>query len=111
MRRVRRFVEGQTAPLRVTLYDGEGRSRVAIDGTGLTVSLMLRDRNESLVPVAGKVSWANQGSGYAQFDPEPTDLRAINSPYTARWIVTDSTGKWAPYPDHDTEPEEWRVGK
>ncbi len=107
----RHFVEGETKPLLVTLYDGEGQNRVAIDGTGLEIGLVVYDRNGATVPLGGKVSWGTQASGIARYDPEITDLRTMNSPYTARWFVTDDNNDVAYYPNHSGQPETWRVGK
>jgi hypothetical protein len=103
----RDFVEGETKPLTVTLYDGEGASQTAVVGTGLTVALALRDRNGGVVPTSGAVDWEVEADGTVTFEPDAGDLRVINSPYEARWIVTDGNGNWAAYPNG--EAERWVV--
>ena len=109
MSTTRHFVEGETQPLTVTLYDGDGATRVAIDGTSLVVTLVVRDRTGATVPMTGKVDWEVVAAGSATYEPEATDLRAANSPYAARWIVTDGQGDWAAYPNG--EAERWVVRK
>ena len=108
---IRHWVEGETKPITPTLYDGDGTSRTAVDGTGLTVGLVVYDRNGASVPISGKVSWDTAASGMAKYEPASTDLLAANSPYTARWTVTDSNSDVAYYPNSATEPEKWLVGK
>jgi hypothetical protein len=103
----RHIVEGETQPILATLYDGSGSSRTAIDGTGLTLGLVVRDRTGAPVSMTGKVSWDTEASGIAQFDPAASDLKAANSPYAARWSVTDGTGDVAYYPN--AEAEVWKV--
>jgi hypothetical protein len=103
----RDFVEGETSPLTVTLYDGEGSSAVAIDGTGLTVTLALRDRSGGVVPTSGAVAWDVEEDGTVTYEPAASDLRTVNSPYEARWIVTDGNGDWKAYPNG--EAERWLV--
>jgi hypothetical protein len=107
----RHFVEGETKPVLATLYDGDGASRTAIDGTGLTLGLAVYDRTGASVPLAGKVSWSTAASGIAKYEPADTDLRAANSPYTARWSVTDTNSDVAYYPNHSAQPEKWLVGR
>ena len=107
----RHFVEGETKPITPTLYDGEGVSRTAAIGTGLTLSLVVYDRAGGVVPISGKVSWSDAANGVAKYEPADTDLRVANSPYTARWTVTDTNGDIAYYPNHATQPEKWLVGK
>lgn len=103
----RSFVEGETKPVDVTLYDGEGAGRVAINGTGLTVVLVLRDRVGALVPTAGTVDWLVAASGSVRYNPAVTDLRTSSSPYHARFKVTDGSADDAYYPNG--EAEEWKV--
>jgi len=104
---MRFLVEGETAPIDVTLYDGEGAARVAIVGTGLTVSLVLRDRQGGVVPVAGKVNWLVAASGTVRYEPAAEDLKAANSPYAARFKVTDTNSDDAFYPNG--EADVWKV--
>lgn len=107
----RHFVEGETKPVLATLYDGDGADRTAIDGTALSIDLVVLDRTGARVPIAGKVSWGTQASGIAKFEPAANDLKAANGPYTARWKVTDSNSDDAYYPNHASQPEKWLVGR
>lgn len=106
---MRNLVEGETKPMDVTLYDGAGATRVAIDGTGLTVGLKLRDRNGGEVNVTGDVSWLAPTSGVVRFTPAVGDFTAARSPYKARWTVRDLTNTVAMYPNG--EADRWVVRK
>lgn len=106
---MRQLVEAETKPVDVTLYDGEGSTRAAIDGTGLTVTMVLRDRTGAVVPVSGKVDWLVQASGTVRYSPTTDDLKAERSPYAARFKVTDSSSKDAFYPNG--KADEWVVRK
>lgn len=106
---MRNLVEAETKPIDVTLYDGEGASRTAIDGTGLTISLALRDRNGGLVNVTGEVAWLTQASGVVRYSPALGDLTAERSPYAARFKVTDGSSKDAYYPNGPADV--WTVRK
>lgn len=105
----RDLVEGETKPIDVTLYDGEGASRGAIDGTGLTVTLQLRDRQGGVVITTGLVSWLGQSVGTVRYEPAIGDFTAARSPYEARFKVTDANGDDAYYPNG--EPDIWKVRK
>lgn len=106
---MRNLVEGETKPVDVTLYDGEGASRTTVVGTGLTVDLILRDRVGALVNVTGEVNWLVAANGTVRYQPAVTDLKADNSPYSARFKVTDSNSDDAYYPNG--EPDKWIVRK
>jgi hypothetical protein len=96
------LVEGWTEPIDATLKaDG-----VAINGTGLTVTLVLRDRQGGPVDVTGKVDWLVAASGTVRYSPAGDDLKAAGSPYAARWRVT-SAGKYVYFPNG--EPDVWKV--
>lgn len=104
---IRNLVEGETKPIDATLYDGDGASRTAIDGTALTLAIVVHDRNGSLVPTSGTASFRTAASGTVRYEPVATDFRAANSPYTARWKVTDTNSDDAFYPNG--EPEKWVI--
>lgn len=106
---MRNLVEGETKPVDVTLYDGEGTSKAAIVGTGLIVTMTLRDRGGALVPVNGNVAWLVAANGTVRYSPAVTDLKAEGSPYQARFKVTDSGLLDAFYPNG--EPDKWIVRK
>ena len=97
------YTEGQTSLIQRTLK----ANGVAIDGSGLTISLVLVDRDGGLVPVAGDVSWITAASGTAQFQPAASDLKADRSPYKAKWKVTDGSGRDAFHPQGQAET--WKV--
>jgi hypothetical protein len=79
------------------------------DANGKTVSLELRGADGVLVDTSGKVSWFDQSTSKAQFARATDDLVASNSPYRARWIVTDTDGMH-PYPS-TSAPQRWDVVK
>ncbi len=106
---MRNLVEGETKPVDITLYDGEGTSQTAVVGTGLTVDLVLRNRVGAQVNVTGEVAWLVAADGTVRYSPAASDLRADNSPYEARVKVTDSGGGVAFYPNG--EPDKWIVRK
>lgn len=97
------LVEGWTGPLDFTLT----ANGVAIDGTGASVALVLASRNGGIVPMAGKVAWLVQASGTVRVQPAAADLKADQSPYDARFKVTDSGGKVTFYPNGP--PDVWTV--
>lgn len=106
---MRNLVDGETKPVDVTLYDGEGASRAALVGTGLTVTMDLRDRTGSIVPFAGKVDWLVAANGTVRYSPAAEDLKAERSPYRVRFKVTDASTKDAFYPNG--EADVWTVRK
>lgn len=96
------LVEGWTEPIDVTLLaDG-----TAIDGTGYSVALVLRDRHGELVELHGTVAWLVPASGTARYSPAASDLNAAGSPFMARWKVT-ANGKDAYFPNG--EADHWTV--
>lgn len=106
---MRHLVEGETKPVDMTCYDGEGASRTAADLTGLTIALLLRDRVGGLVPTAGNVAALVAADGTIRYSPALGDLKADNSPYAARIKVTDGNGDDAFYPNG--EADKWVVRK
>jgi len=104
---MRNIVEGETKPIDVTLYDGEGATRTAVDGSGLTVTLVLRDRSGGQVQTTGDVAWLDQPNGVVRFSPAAADFTAARSPYQARFILTDSSSDTASYPNG--KADEWVV--
>jgi hypothetical protein len=99
------LVEGWTGPLDFALStDG-----IALDGTGFTVTLILRDRAQGVVNVTGEIAWLAQGGGTVRYSPSVNDLKAERSPYEARFKVTDGNGKDVYFPNAD--PLKWVVRK
>lgn len=88
------LVAGWTEPID-QLLKADG---TAINGTGLSVTLILRDRSGAEVDTSGKVDWLVASSGTVRYLPALDDLRVEGSPYTARWRVT-SSGKYLYFPN------------
>lgn len=101
--------EGETKPVTATLYDGAGPSRTAAVLTGLTLGILVYDRNGSAVPVSGKASLVTAASGEVKFEPAASDFKASGSPYAVTWTVLDGNGDTAWYPNK--EAETWIVRK
>lgn len=99
------FVEGQTAAIDYTLYANGS----AINGTGLTIGLQVRDRAQALVNPTGKIAWLVAASGTVRYSPAVDDLKAERSPYRVRFTVTDGSGLVSFYPD--AEAIQWDVRK
>lgn len=106
---MRDLVEGETAYVDVTLYDGEGASRTAVVGTGLTIGMVLRDCAGALIPTTGNVAWLVAADGTVRYSPASTDLKAARSPYEVRFSVTDGSGRVAYYPNGHAD--KWDVRK
>jgi len=89
------LIEGWTGDLDFTLKaDGS-----AINGTGTTPTLVLRDRNGGTVDMTGKVAWISAAAGTVRYSPAATDLKAQLSPYEARFKVTDASSKDVFFPN------------
>lgn len=101
--------EGETKPITATLYDGEGATRTATNLTGLTLGIIVRDRQGADVPVTGKASVVTAASGIVKFEPAESDFKAAGSPYAVTWTVTDAVPDTAWYPNKDAE--RWIVRK
>lgn len=88
------YTEGWTAPIEYWLqHDG-----VSFNATGMTPSIVLKDRDGNAVVVSGTVEWADALTSKIRFNPANTDFIASKSPYKLRWKVTDGSGKVAYYP-------------
>ena len=99
------LVAGWTEPVKQQLLaDG-----TAVNGTGVTLDLDLRDRSGGKVSTAGKVTWSSAATGIAQYTPAAGDLKAEGSPYTARWVLTASS-EVAYYPN-SKDGDVWTVGR
>jgi len=100
------FVEGETAAKPFTLKGDD----VALDLSGMTVTLELRGRDGSSVDTTSKVSVTSASEGQVTFAPAVGDLKASLSPYEARFVVTDGSGKVFKLPN-DKKPLFWEVGR
>lgn len=99
------LVEGQTAPVIMGLVDRNGQA--AGDFSGFQVSLELRSHDGTAVNTSGKVLFDDAVLARVKFYPDADDLQAALSPYLARWWITDTDGKAAPFPDG--EADQWIV--
>jgi len=96
-------VQGWTGPIDMQLKaDG-----VAVDLTGMTVVLILKDKDGTSVDTAGDVSILDAATGKVRYLGDPTDLVAANSPFRARWQVTDGAGRVVYFPSGP--PDVWKV--
>jgi hypothetical protein len=80
----------------------------AYNGTGTTITLILRDRSGAAVDMTGKVSWLVAASGTVRVLPAAGDLKAERAPYTAAFIVTVAGLTYA-FPNK--APDTWHVWK
>jgi hypothetical protein len=88
------YTQGWTAAIEHTLeHDG-----VTFNASGMTPSLVLKDKDGTVVVFTGTVEWAAAATSRIRFNPAATDLLAANSPYTLHWKVTDAAAKIAYYP-------------
>ena len=89
-----KYVAGTTGPQDFRLLiDG-----VAADLTGKTVTLILTGRDGTVVDTTNDVSITGVTTGEVRYSPDSTDVPAANTPYTARWAVTDAAGKVVFFP-------------
>lgn len=97
------LVEGWSAAIPFTLKG----DNVALDLTGLTVTLVLKDRQGGVVNTAGKVATITPSAGTVTFTPVDGDLKASLSPYSARFVLTDTNSKVLYVPNGAAD--EWKV--
>jgi hypothetical protein len=84
------IVEGETIERGPFTLEADG---TAIDLTGLTVTLVLRDREGSLVSTSGKTRVDDDPTtGRVYWTPGATDVSAAKSPYEMHWSVEDGDG-------------------
>ena len=95
------ITEGWTAPIDYQLLD----DGVAVDHTGFTVALILKDAfgGAPSTTSTGEVAYLTSTDAKVRYQPSSGDLRASRSPYTARFKVTDGAGKIAFYPQGAAE--------
>jgi hypothetical protein len=84
------IVAGTTANLRFQLLE----SGSPINLLGVTVELLLSDRTGTAISNPGVVTVTDSDEGKVQLAPTNTSVFvAANSPYTARWKLTDASSK------------------
>lgn len=104
------YAEGRTVPIQRTLKRGPRGQAAAFNATGMTVELVLRDRNGNEIAEAGTTGWSDASVSLAMFTPASSDLLSSRRKLYARWKVTDGTGAVAIFPG-GLEPEEWVIGQ
>lgn len=89
------LTEGTTGNLDFPLLqDG-----AAPDLTGCSAALLLKTKAGSLVTLSGTVTIPTPTSGVVRYAPGAGDLLAANSPYAARFRITDAGGKIRFFPE------------
>lgn len=102
------WTEGQTAPEEFVLKAGTSESDLAaVDLTGLTVDLVLKDRTGTTVTTTGDAIVVTAASGLVKYTPDNTDLVASATPHTARFKVTYGDGSIRYFPQGPAM--RWRV--
>lgn len=95
------IVHGWTGPLDFVLQE----SGVAKDLSGLTVGLILKDKDGNAINATVQV--VDAVAGKVRYLPGANDLSSKKSPYTAHWKVTDGSNKDVFYPSG--EADSWTV--
>jgi hypothetical protein len=99
------LTEGWTGPLPFTLKaDG-----TAVNLTGMTVTMVLKDNAGNDVTTTGDVVITTAASGLVTYTPDATDLLASGSPYTVRFQVVDGSSQTVFFPNG--QPDEIKVWK
>jgi hypothetical protein len=84
------IVAGTTAPLRFQLLE----SGAPINLTNIDVELLLSDRNGTTISSPGTVTVTDAENGKVELSPTGVNVFvSSNSPYTARWKLTDLSSK------------------
>lgn len=88
-------VEGWTGDLDYQLKaDG-----VIVNLTGMTVVLVLTDKDGTAVTTTGNITVFDAVNGKVRYRPDATDLVAAKSPYTMHWKVTDGASRDVFFPN------------
>jgi hypothetical protein len=96
------FVEGWTASIDYQLL----KNRLPFNGTGMVVSLELRDKSGGVVAETGSTDWLDATQGTVRYTPAAADLTFARSPIRARFkVVNGPEVVWFPR----SEAEEWIV--
>jgi len=109
---VENFVEGWTERITETVKTAPDESSPLSDQNlgGLTVEIVLRDCNGTIIPVPGQSGKVTETGAEVYFDPEPGDLKASRAPYSVRWKITDGSNRVAFWPNLAASPVKWEVG-
>ncbi len=95
--------EGTTANLDFTLTaDG-----AAVNLSGGTVTILLKDKDGATVDTTGDVSVITASEGKVRYAPDSTDLVASVTPHRARFKFVDSGGLISYFPSKEADP--WTI--
>lgn len=90
MAKLLEIVEGWTGELGPFTLKADG---VAVDLTGMTVALILKDRSGAQVITTGDTRVdGTPSTGQVYYRPDADDMSNALSPYTVHWQVTDGSG-------------------
>lgn len=103
------FTEGWTGPIDVRLLAQATTTSTSApyDVTNMTVALILKDAKGRIVSTSDDVSLFNSTGGVVRYIPDTRDFLTRRSPFTAKFAVTDSTGRVVFFPSG--APDVWRV--
>lgn len=101
------LVEGETREIVNQLLS----NGVPVPGgiAGCTVALLLYDKTDRLITLAGTSGIKDAATSQVYFHPDPADFKAFRDPMKARWQLTDAGGKVSFFPN--AGPDTWRVRK
>jgi hypothetical protein len=92
------LTEGWTSPIDYDLEIQTNGAWASFNATSMTPSLVLKDKDGTVIAFAGTVSWQTAATSRIRFSPAATDFVNSKSPYTLHWKVTDTSSKVAFYP-------------
>jgi hypothetical protein len=97
------LVEGWTGDIDLQLLAGGTPVNLA----GMTIEMVLKDKNGVAVDAAGDVVILDPATGYIRVSLDPADLVAAATPHSVHFKVTDSGGKSVFFPSGPADT--WRV--
>lgn len=84
------IVEGWTGEIGPFTLKADG---TAVDLTGMTVELVLKDRSGTAVTTSGDTRvHGTPTTGQVYYQPDAADMTSAASPYSVHWKVTDGSG-------------------
>lgn len=97
MAKLLEIVEGWTDELGPFTLKADG---AAVDLTGMTEELIVRDRNGALVTLAGTTRISDTPTtGQVYYQPDAADLPNSAQPYSLHWKITDGDGNVVFFPN------------
>lgn len=97
------IVEGWTGQLDLQLL----ADAVAADLTGMTVTLVIKDKGGNSVTPGGTVTVVDAANGKVRYSPVSNDFFVAKSPYSVRWKVVDGSNKTVFFPSG--KADQWVV--